>query len=150
DYLLILLLGTYGGFIFIQWPYPNPMRTINAHHQCATEEKMMNRWQWQGKLQEVRDELAREWEKLTEKDLHSIEDELDRIVGLFEKRYGYSSERALAELERYVDRYGERTRAVLNERLKAFQKKPKQALPLLWGLMTVVGMVALLRRFRAR
>jgi len=134
----------------MQWPYPNPMRTINAHHQCATEEKMMNRWQWQGKLQEVRDELAREWEKLTEKDLHSIEDELDRIVGLFEKRYGYSSERSLAELERYVDRYGERTRAALNERLKAFQKKPKQALPLLWGLMTVVGMVMLLRRFRAR
>ena len=110
----------------------------------------MNRRQWQGKLQEVRDELAREWEKLTEKDLRSIEDELDRIVGLFEKRYGYSSERALAELERYVDRYGERTRAALNERLKAFQKKPKQALPLLWGLMTVVGMVMLLRRFRAR
>ena len=109
----------------------------------------MNRWQWQSKLREARAELAHEWEKFTEKDFHTIEGELDRIVDLFEKRYGYSSEQALTELERYVTLYGKRTRATLDNQLKELQHKPTKALPLLWAAMAVVGVAMLFRRFRS-
>jgi len=111
---------------------------------------LLNRRKFRRKFRRIRKDLTREWAKFTQNDLHNIEDELDRIVELFEKRYGYSSEQAIEELERYVQTYGKRTREVLNEELEQLREKPKRALPLLWGVMAVIGAGLLLMRFRSQ
>ncbi|MEZ4620890.1 MAG: hypothetical protein R2867_36025 [Caldilineaceae bacterium] len=108
----------------------------------------MNRHILRGKLRELRGGLTREWGKLTHNDLRKIEGELDRIVGLFEKRYGYTSERAVNELERYVQNYGERTRNVMNEQLEQLRKQPQGILPLVSAAVVAVGLVVLMIRFR--
>lgn len=108
---------------------------------------LLNRRKLRKNIRALRKELRNEWTKLTSNDLHKIEDELDHIVELFEQRYGYNSEQALEELERYIEQYGTRTRTALTEQVTKLQKEPKRALPYIWGAMSVVGLFMLARRF---
>lgn len=108
----------------------------------------MNQDILQGKLREMRGELKRKWGKLTNNDLRQIEGELDRIVGLFQKRYGYTREQAISEVENYVQEYGARARDTLRKQTEALQQEPARALPVVWSVMAVVGIIMLMMRLR--
>lgn len=93
----------------------------------------------------VQKEVQNEWKEFTNQDLHRIEDELDHIVDLFEKRYGYNSEQAVAELERYVQKYSDRTRKTIKEHLSQISKPSNDSMPYIWGIAAVTSLILFLR-----
>lgn len=102
----------------------------------------------QGKWKQVRKdwkrtrkELQKRWEKLTDDDVHQIDDQLDKMVDLLQKRYGHSWEDASAELEHYLGDYRTRTQEAISETLDRFDHKPRTA-PWLWALV-LLGLVAI-------
>ena len=101
----------------------------------------------QGKWKQVRKdwkrtrkELQKRWEKLTDDDVHQIDDQLDKMVDLLQKRYGHSWEDASAELEHYLGDYRTRTQEAISETLDRLNHKPRTA-PWLWAL-ALLGLVA--------
>ncbi|CAN5740084.1 hypothetical protein BH10CHL1_BH10CHL1_20040 [soil metagenome] len=101
----------------------------------------------QGKWKQVRKdwkrtrkELQKRWEKLTDDDVHQIDDQLDKMVDLLQKRYGHSWEDASAELEHYLGDYRTRTQEAISETLDRLNRKPRTA-PWLWALV-LLGLVA--------
>ena len=67
----------------------------------------MNRTQMKGKLRQVRGELKKEWGKLTDDDMRRLDGEIDKLVGIFQERYGHTRGAASRELQRYLNRYEE-------------------------------------------
>jgi uncharacterized protein YjbJ (UPF0337 family) len=103
-----------------------------------------------GKVREIRGGLKREWGKLTHNERVRMEGELDRMVGLFQKRYGYTQMRAVKALEHYVHDYGERTKEILGEQWKGLRKNPTRGHTWLWIFMAILGVVLFLVRVRRR
>lgn len=110
----------------------------------------MNRHILRGKYREVRGGVRREWGRLTHNDLTKMEGELDRMVGLLQKRYGYTQERAAKELERFVEQYGERTRAALSEPLEQLREHPGRTISMFWIVVAIVSGVFVLMRLRSQ
>lgn len=73
----------------------------------------MNRMAMKGQWKQLRGELKAEWAKLTENDLLRLEGELDKMVGLFQKRYGNTREHALESMMHYVDGYRHRAEEMI-------------------------------------
>jgi uncharacterized protein YjbJ (UPF0337 family) len=48
------------------------------------------------------------WSKLTTEDLVQIRDDVNRLAGLVQQRYGYTTERAQAEADKFLDNYDHR------------------------------------------
>jgi len=99
----------------------------------------------QGKWKQVRKDwkrtrkdLQKRWEKLTDDDVHQLDDQLDKLVTLLQKRYGHSWEDASAELENYLGDYRTRTQEAIAETLDRLNRKPRTT-PWLWAL----GLLAL-------
>jgi len=88
----------------------------------------------------VRKDLKKRWEKLTDDDVYQIDDQLDKLVDLLQKRYGHSWEDASAELEHYLGDYRTRTQEAISETLDRINRKPR-ATPWLWvlGLLSLVA-----------
>lgn len=59
----------------------------------------MNRDVFEGQWKQVRGRAKQWWGKLTDDELDRVEGHYDEMVGLLQKRYGYSRERAEEEVE---------------------------------------------------
>jgi uncharacterized protein YjbJ (UPF0337 family) len=60
-----------------------------------------------GKWKEMKGGVKEKWGKLTDDDLTQIEGKEEQLLGLLQKRYGYTKEKAQEEYERFMTRYGE-------------------------------------------
>ncbi len=56
----------------------------------------------QEKLKELRDAVKQRWGALTEKDLDTVDGELDQLPGLLQARYGYTKEQAQKEIALFL------------------------------------------------
>ncbi|MEZ4864882.1 MAG: hypothetical protein R3C14_26450 [Caldilineaceae bacterium] len=110
----------------------------------------MNQREMKKRVREARKTLKQQWDKLSQSDLDTIEKTLDRMVNLFQERYGYSNEHAIKEVENYVQAYSERARDTLQEQFEQIRKEPRRALPLAWIILVAVSAVLLLVRLRGQ
>lgn len=78
----------------------------------------MNKTEMKGQWKQFRGEIKREWAKLTDNDLLRMEGELDKMVGLFQKRYGTTREHALETLTNYVEGYRQRAKELVADGLE--------------------------------
>jgi uncharacterized protein YjbJ (UPF0337 family) len=62
----------------------------------------MNRDVFEGKWKQLRGVVKEKWGKLTDDELDTIEGRLDRFAGLLQERYGYARDRAVAEIESWM------------------------------------------------
>lgn len=62
-----------------------------------------------GKWKEIKGGIKEQWGKITDDDLTQVEGKEEKILGLLQKRYGYTKERAEEEYRRFMARYEERS-----------------------------------------
>jgi uncharacterized protein YjbJ (UPF0337 family) len=62
-----------------------------------------------GKWKEIKGELKVKWGKLTDDDLAQIEGNTEKLLGLIQKKYGYSKDKAEQEYDEFIARYGRPT-----------------------------------------
>ena len=62
----------------------------------------MSKDMMQGKLKRLRDAIKQRWGALTDKDLDSVDGNLDQLPGLLQARYGYTSEQAGKEIDQFL------------------------------------------------
>jgi uncharacterized protein YjbJ (UPF0337 family) len=60
----------------------------------------MNRDIFEGKWKEMRGQVKEWWGDLTDDELDKTEGKADQLIGLVQKKYGYSRERAEQEFDR--------------------------------------------------
>ncbi len=60
-----------------------------------------------GKWKEIKGEVKEKWGKLTDNDLTEIEGKAEKLLGLLQKKYGYTKEIAEKEYEKFIARYRE-------------------------------------------
>ncbi len=60
-----------------------------------------------GQWRELKGEVKRRWGKLTDDDMMEIEGESEKLIGLLQKRYGYSREEAEREYKEFTLTHGE-------------------------------------------
>ena len=63
-----------------------------------------------GKWKEMKGGVKEKWGKLTDDDLSQIEGREEQLLGLLQKRYGYSKEEAEEEYERFMAHHEEARR----------------------------------------
>jgi uncharacterized protein YjbJ (UPF0337 family) len=56
----------------------------------------------QEKLKELRAAVKQRWGVLTDKDLDTVDAELDKLPGLLQEKYGYTREQAEKEIEMFL------------------------------------------------
>ena len=105
------------------------------------QKTMQNTWKQVNKdWKRTRKALKKRWEKLADSDVHQIDNQLDSLVDLLQKRYGDSWEDATSAVERYLGEYRTRTRVAINTTLHRQERKPRTT-PWLWALL-LVGLAA--------
>ncbi len=57
-----------------------------------------------GKWKELKGGVKEKWGKLTDDDLTQVEGNEDKLIGLLQKKYGYSKEKAQEEYEQFMGR----------------------------------------------
>ena len=72
------------------------------------EENDVNADVLKGKWKQIRGEAKKWWGELTDDELDQIAGERDKLVGKVQERYGWTKEKAEAEVDRRLDTY-ERT-----------------------------------------
>jgi len=65
----------------------------------------MNKDIVEGKWKQVRGEAKSWWGKLTDDDLDRAAGKFDVLTGLLQEKYGYTRERAAAEIDKHVTEY---------------------------------------------
>ena len=58
-----------------------------------------------GKWMEIKGGIKEKWGKLTDDDLTVVEGKKDKLLGLLQKRYGYTKDKAEREYNKFIDRY---------------------------------------------
>ena len=95
---------------------------------------LQGKWkQARSEWKKMRRDWKKEWNKLTHRDVRRIDSELDKIVGLFQERYGDSWEKSASLAERYFSTYRDRTQAAINARL---HPKPRRR-GWVWGAVVL-------------
>ena len=102
----------------------------------------MNKTEMKGQWKQLRGEIKREWGKLTDNDLLRMEGELDKMVGLFQKRYGYTREHALETLTHYVEGYRQRATDLVTEGLEYVRPHVSEAAQAITPARPSINMVA--------
>ncbi len=59
-----------------------------------------------GKWKEIKGSLKQQWGKLTDDDLTEAEGHEDKFIGVLQKRYGYTRDKAEREYNEFMSRYG--------------------------------------------
>ncbi len=65
----------------------------------------MNQDTFEGKWNQFKGEVKRQWGKLTDDDVTRVEGNYDKFVGTLQERYGYEKERAQQEAEDFFNRH---------------------------------------------
>jgi hypothetical protein len=68
-----------------------------------------------GRWPEIRSEVGRNFQRLTEQDLRRVDQNHEALVAVFRERYGYSEVEAQREWETFMDMYGASKRPSRNE-----------------------------------
>lgn len=63
----------------------------------------MNQDIFEGKWKEMRGQVKEWWGELTDDDLDRVDGKKDQLVGLLQKKYGYSKEQAKEEFNRRLE-----------------------------------------------
>jgi uncharacterized protein YjbJ (UPF0337 family) len=63
----------------------------------------MNQDIFEGKWKEMRGQAKEWWGKLTDDDLERVEGKADQLIGLLQKKYGYTKEHAEEELNKRLE-----------------------------------------------
>jgi uncharacterized protein YjbJ (UPF0337 family) len=58
-----------------------------------------------GKWKEMKGAIKEKWGKFTEDDLTEMEGKEEKLLGLLQKRYGYTEDKARKEYNDFIDRY---------------------------------------------
>lgn len=56
----------------------------------------------QGTLKQLRDAVKQRWGALTDKDLDTVDEKLDKLPGMLRARYGYTGEQAAKEIDLFL------------------------------------------------
>jgi hypothetical protein len=106
------------------------------------KKEMQVKWkQVRKEWKKTRRQLQKQWDKLTDEDVYQIDDQIDKMVELLQKRYGHTWQDATKELENYLTDYRDRTQEAITDKLNRMNQRPRTT-PWLWGLL-VLGLVAL-------
>jgi len=62
-----------------------------------------------GKWLQLKGSVREKWGQLTDDDVDKVGGSVDRLVGLIQARYGYAKQRAEAEVDSFLARYGTTT-----------------------------------------
>jgi uncharacterized protein YjbJ (UPF0337 family)/ElaB/YqjD/DUF883 family membrane-anchored ribosome-binding protein len=57
----------------------------------------------QGKWDQIRGDIKKNWAKLTDNDLDVIAGQRDKLEGLIQEKYGYSKAKVRREVDNYID-----------------------------------------------
>ncbi len=60
-----------------------------------------------GKWKEIKGSVKQKWGKLTDDDLTEVEGHEEKFIGILQKRYGYTRDKAEQEYNEFMSRYGE-------------------------------------------
>ena len=63
----------------------------------------MNQDIFEGRWKEMRGQVKEWWGELTDDDLERVEGKADQLIGLLQKKYGYSKEHAQKEFNRRLE-----------------------------------------------
>ncbi len=58
-----------------------------------------------GKWKEVKGSIKEKWGNLADDDLAAVEGTQEKLVGLLQKNYGYSKEKATQEFQKFIGDY---------------------------------------------
>ena len=61
-----------------------------------------------GKWKEIKGGIKEQWGKLTDDDLITIEGQEEKLIGILQKKYGYSKEEADKQYRNFIVRYREK------------------------------------------
>lgn len=64
----------------------------------------MNREMIQGKWNEVKGKVQKQWGKLTNDDLDQIKGDTNQLIGKVQQRYGFAKEQAQKEVDDFFNR----------------------------------------------
>ncbi len=59
-----------------------------------------------GKWKEIKGTVKQKWGKLTDDDLIEVEGNEEKFIGILQKRYGYTRDKAEQEYNGFISRYG--------------------------------------------
>jgi uncharacterized protein YjbJ (UPF0337 family) len=59
-----------------------------------------------GQWKEIKGEAKQKWGKLTDDDLAQVEGKEEQLLGILQKRYGYTKEKAEEEYLGFIRRFG--------------------------------------------
>jgi uncharacterized protein YjbJ (UPF0337 family) len=68
----------------------------------------MNRDLLSAQWKQLRGEVRMKWGKLTDNDLDKVQGRWDKLVGLLQERYAYTTAKAEAELDAFLDKVTEK------------------------------------------
>ncbi len=63
---------------------------------------MLNKDVLKGKWKEIKGDLKSKWGKLTDDDLTEIEGDQEKFIGILQKRYGYTKDKAEQEYNDFM------------------------------------------------
>lgn len=114
----------------------------------------MNRVELQGKMRQLRGRMKAKWAQLTDDDVALIEAQIEQMVGTLQTRYGYTSERARSDLEKYLREYNEEARNLLDQTMERMHEQlDKVEAPSgswLWGGLAVAILGAIWMMSRSK
>jgi uncharacterized protein YjbJ (UPF0337 family) len=69
---------------------------------------MLNADVLKGKWKEIKGDVKAKWGKMTDDDMTEIEGNQEKLVGILQKRYGYSKDEAEREYDDFISRHGKK------------------------------------------
>lgn len=63
----------------------------------------MNKDIYQGKLKELKGSIKEKWGSLTDDDVIEVEGKTEKLVGILQKKYGYTKDKAQEEYNKFMD-----------------------------------------------
>ena len=60
-----------------------------------------------GKWKEIKGQIKEQWGKLTDDEIAEVEGKQEKLMGLLQKKYGYSRDQAEDDYRRFLARYEE-------------------------------------------
>lgn len=57
----------------------------------------------EGQWKQIKGDVKARWGKLTDDDMTEIEGESEKLIGILQKRYGYSRDEAMKEYDNFIE-----------------------------------------------
>ena len=80
-------------------------------YSCLSKEDNMEKNVVKGSWHEIKGAIKEKWGKLTDDDITALEGKEEKLVGLLQKKYGYSKIEAERQYDEFMGRYKSREHA---------------------------------------